>query len=427
MNNDQKALQFFDNFLFPKIFQSFRMSIQPSKLIIAFLALTVICLAGWIMDVSTKSVIVSPDKQMNRQGKTELQVYLSATEQIESHIKKYKKKGEREGVFSTLWSFASTKFHGVLKSLLAFDILGIAGNIAEFFKAVGWAIKYHYLYCIVFFIIKLTVISVAGGAICRISALQFARDEKPGVVESLRYSTKKFMSFFAAPLVPLGIIVFAGLFITVLGLVGNLPWAGELVVGISMPMVLAGGALIAVVLIGAIAGFSLMFPAVAYDGSDCFDAISRSFSYVYAKPWKMGFYTTITAVYGAACYLFVRLFAFLLLWASRCFLQIGVLVKSSSEETDKLSAIWPEPHFMNFVNSSLVTRDWSESIAAFFVYLFLLAVVGLVASFMFSFYFSANTIIYSLMRSRVDNTATDEIYVFADETAEPIEDTSDAN
>jgi hypothetical protein len=34
----------------------------------------------------------------------------------------------------------------------------------------------------------------------------------------------------------------------------------------------------------------------------------------------------------------------------------------------------------------------------------------LVVSFIISFYFSANTIIYSLMRNRVDNTALDDIY-----------------
>ena len=40
----------------------------------------------------------------------------------------------------------------------------------------------------------------------------------------------------------------------------------------------------------------------------------------------------------------------------------------------------------------------------------LLAVAVLVASFILSFYFSANTIIYSLMRNNVDNTALDDIY-----------------
>jgi hypothetical protein len=292
----------------------------------------------------------------------------------------------------------------------------VVENVADSFRAAAWALRYHFLYCLIFAAITLAAISIAGGAVCRIAALQFARGEKPGLTEAIRFSTKRFTSFFTAPLAPAGIIIFIGLCILLLGLIGNIPRAGELIVGISMPLALIAGALIAVILIGAVGGFNLMFPAVAYDGSDCFDAISRSFSYVYAKPWRMVFYTAIAAVYGAICYTFVRIFAFSLLWVTHGFLQFGVWVDNSSKEVDKLTAIWPKPDFMNLLGSpGATTANWTESLAAFLVYLFLLVVVGLVVSFIISFYFSANTIIYSLMRNRVDNTALEDIYMHFDE------------
>ncbi|MHC4635352.1 MAG: hypothetical protein ACYSYU_09135 [Planctomycetota bacterium] len=250
----------------------------------------------------------------------------------------------------------------------------MASNIADYFRAVLWAVRYHFLYCIIFFAITLAVISAAGGAICRIASLQFARGEKPGMIEALRFSLKRFSSFFAAPLVPIGIIIFIGLFIFILGLLGNIPWAGELIIGIFMPLALVGGALIALILIGAIAGFNLMFPAVAYEASDCFDAISRSFSYVYTKPWRMGFYMTIAAGYGTICYLSL----------------LGA--------------------------SDLQSANWTQWLAGFLVHLSSLVVVGLVVSFIISFYFSANTIIYAALRNRVDNTALEEVYTHADET-----------
>ena len=56
-----------------------------------------------------------------------------------------------------------------------------------------------------------------------------------------------------------------------------------------MPLIFFGGALMAVILVGAVAGFNLMFPAVAYEGQGCLNAISRSFNYVYSKPWHMAF------------------------------------------------------------------------------------------------------------------------------------------
>ena len=45
----------------------------------------------------------------------------------------------------------------------------------------------------------------------------------------------------------------------------------------------------------------------------------------------------------------------------------------------------------------------------------MLFVIGLVVSFIINFYFSANTIIYSLLRHKVDNTAFEDIYTPSDD------------
>lgn len=368
----------FDKFLFPKIFQTFRIAIHWKTLTIAFLAVAAISLAGWAMD----RIVVSASG---------------------SH--------DEIGVFSMLWHIAIESFNAAIASLFAFNILGVAENIANYFTAVGSTFKDHYIYCVIFCVVKLAVISVCGGAICRIAALQFARGEKPGLTEALRFSTRKFTSFFTVPLAPVCIIIFIGILIFLLGLMGNIPRVGELIMGIFIFLALIAGALTTVFLIGTIAGFNLMFPAVACDDSDSFDAISRSFSYVYAKPWSMGLYTLVAAVYGAICYMFVRFFAFLLLLVTHRSLQFGILGDNS-----KLTAIWAGPRFWNLLGpASLTATNWTQSLAAFLVHLCLLAVIGLVVSFVISFYFSANTIIYVLMRNKVDNTALDDVYTFTDE------------
>ena len=408
----------FEGLLFPKIFRTFRMAIQPTKLIIIFSALIIICLAGWIMDRSETVVC-----KRNTKGKiieTELHIYMNNQSQIKEYIKNNRGTSRGTGVFSTLWHFTAATFQASVDSVFELKIKGVWTNIKKYFRAAGWALRHHFIYCIIFFVIYLSVISVAGGAICRIAALQFARGEKPGLTEALRFSTQRFTSFFLAPLTPIGIIIAPVVFIFIIGLIGNIPWAGELIIGILMPLALIAGALITVVLIGMFAGFNLMFPAIAYDGSDCFDSISRSFSYVYARPWRMGFYTTVAALYGAISYTFVRLFAFILLFATHLFMELGIWMKI--KDVDKLIAIWPKPTLTKLIDySDIVTTNWSESIAAFLVYLFLLAVVGLVVSFIISFYFSANTIIYSLMRNKVDNTAIEDMYTYFDETeTEPV-------
>ena len=147
-----------------------------------------------------------------------------------------------------------------------------------------------------------------------------------------------------------------------------------------------------------------MFPAIAYEDSDSFDAISRSFSSVYAQPWRMGFYSLVAAVYGAICYLFVRFFVFLLLWATYGFLQFGMSDR-------KLQTIWPEPSFDYLLGTAAVApEEWSLWVGALLVRIWVLAVVGLMVSFVISFFFSASTIIYALMRNQVDGTPLDEVY-----------------
>ena len=132
----------------------------------------------------------------------------------------------------------------------------------------------------------------------------------------------------------------------------------------------------------------------------------------------------IAAMYGAICYTFVRLCTFLLLSATHLFLQLAIWTDSSEKETNKLLAIWPEPQFKNLLGfPATVTTNWTEYIAAIMVRLSLLVIVGLLVSFVISFYFSANTIIYALMRNRVDNTALEDIYACS-QTAKPKPDNS---
>ena len=81
-----------------------------------------------------------------------------------------------------------------------------------------------------------------------------------------------------------------------------------------------------------------------------------------------------------------------------------------------METIWAKPEFMDLLgSSSAATAGWAEYVPACIIYLFLWVVAGLVVSVVISYYFSANTIIYSLMRNKVDNAALDEIYVDSDD------------
>jgi hypothetical protein len=317
--------------------------------------------------------------------------------------------GRRTGVFASLWTFTSVHFHSAVSSLFQVNIEATVRNIVACFASLVWAFRYHVVYSLIFFAVVLAVLSVAGGAICRIAALQFAGEERPGLRDAVRFGLRKFTAFFTAPLTPMLAIVIVGAAILLLGAIGNIPYAGELAVGLLLPLTLAIAVLITVVAIGLVGGFSLMFPTIAYEDSDCFDSMSRSFSYIYNKPWRMGLYMAIAFVYGAICYEFVRFFSFLVLWTTHAFLQFGFAYKNV-----KLHAIWPEPMLYDFFGAGVATpTNWSMSIASALIYFWVLVIAGLVIAFVISFYFSASTIIYALMRNRVDLIALEDVYVYS--------------
>jgi len=403
MANGKERILPLDSFLFPKIFQTFRMSIQPTKLLIALCAVALICLTGWIMDLASQSVVVAPD------GSTELDMYTWSITDPHASTPLFRDTGPRTGVFATLWTFASVHLHSAVSSLFQFNIESTIRNVIACFASLIWAFRHHVVYSLIFFAIALAILSVAGGAICRIAALQFAGAERPGLRQAVRFGLRKFTALFTAPLTPMLAIIIIGATIILLGALGNIPFAGELAVGLLLPVALAIAVLIAVVAIGLVGGFSLMFPTIAYEDSDCFDSMSRSFSYIYNKPWRMGFYMTIAFVYGAICYTFVRFFSFFVLWTTHTFLQLGSAYKNA-----KLQAIWPEPALDDFFVAGVAApANWSTSISSALIYFWVLVVIGLVVAFVISFYFSAGTIIYALMRNRVDLIALEDVYVYS--------------
>jgi hypothetical protein len=420
---DEKPILPLDGLLFPRLFQAFRMAIGPSKLAIALAAVIIMAVTGGIMDLSRTVIIdlryASPSPRATAavlpkdRGITELDIYLQPDDSLKKNFIESRKAftgpggASRAGVFSTLWRFGAKEFHHAVYAVLSGDVSGAAQSVTNGIHALAWAFRWHPAYSIVFFAIVLIVLSVAGGAICRIAALQFAKAERPSLRQAVQFALQRPLSLLGGPIGPVLLIFVFGLPIVLLGLAGNLPWIGEMLTALLLLLAFVAACAATILLIGASAGLGLMFPAVAYEDSDGFDAINHSLSYVYAKPWHMGFYSALAVVYGAICYVFVRLFGFLLLWTTYRFLEIGFL-----RGNEKLHAIWPEPTFASFLGSvGALPQGGSLWLAALLIRVWVLAIVGLLTAFLISFYFSANTIIYALLRHRVDGTPLEEVYL----------------
>jgi hypothetical protein len=154
----------------------------------------------------------------------------------------------------------------------------------------------------------LLVWGVFGGAISRIAALKLTRDEAPGFVAALRYAVSKLSSYSLAPMIALaGAGVFA-IQLLVLGLLMQLSFFAMLA-GLAWGFVLLLGFLMAILLIGALVGWPLMWATVSVEGTDAFDALSRSYAYTYQRPWRLLWYVLFAGFLAAVSMFVVRLFA----------------------------------------------------------------------------------------------------------------------
>jgi hypothetical protein len=343
----------------------------------------------------------------------------------------------RRGPFSALLKYEQGVFNDLVRDvrvMAPFNLLGgaeaaggaarvgVIGQLWRALKGIQWLLVQHCVFFILFGAICLAIWAIFGGAISRIAALHVARDEKISIKEALKFGLKKFPSFLFAPLIPVAIV----------GVLTFLVWIGSLILfnwGLGIGEVLnsllyclplIAGFVMALVAVGTVGGLTLMFPTIAVEGSDSFDAISRSFSYVYARPWRMAFYSLVALIYGVFCYLFVRFFAFLMLKLSYQAVDWAVLADGNSGLMSKFNTMWSGPTFENLHGGF----DWSvcwgvQAFGAWIIAFWVYVVIGFVIAFLVSFFFSANTVIYYLLRNRVDATDMDDVYV-EEEPAEEV-------
>jgi hypothetical protein len=391
-----------------------------------------------IYDERHKAAASIADKAQRRQAERDAwDAYSSAVRNLYADAYQEMRGAESirgEGLFHALFSYEALQVNGVINGVKTWNWLGVGpdgrygviDSVINFFRvAPVWLMRHHPLYFVLFTLWFLTVWAIFGGAISRIAAIHVARDEKLSVRAALAFSLGKFLSFVSAPLIPLVIVLFVGLVPLIAGLLSSIPYAGpvfNIIMSLLFVLVLAAGFVMTLVLLGTFGGFNLMYPTIAVEGSDSFDAISRSFSYVYARPWRMVFYTLIAIIYGAICYLFVRLFIWLMLSLTHAFVGAGYFGRAPST-APLWPTMWPGPQATLSYDIDFLTLRPDQDVAAFFIAFWVYLCVAMLGAFLISFYFSANTIIYYLMRREVDATEMDDVYLeqseedFTDTTA----------
>jgi hypothetical protein len=317
--------------------------------------------------------------------------------------------------------------------------------LVYFFKptAEGWPRFYFFLV----FVWTVLTWSFFGGAITRIAAVQVARGEKIGLMDAITFTIKRIVSYLTAPLFPIGFILVLVVFAMIFGILQLIPLVGDFISGLLWVIPLVIGLLIAVTLVGLVVGWPLMSPTISAEGTDSWEAVSRSFSYVFQKPFQYLWYCLVGTCYGAILIFFIGFMGSFTVYMSKWAVSQTPFIEMSNRDPTYLMVYAPESFKWRTLlldgakvdgdpvvhngdidtellkkyksDSPEVHKEWQwhwwNTAGAFLMSVWLGLVFLLVIGFGYSFFWSEVTIIYMLMRKAADGAELDEVYLDEDE------------
>jgi hypothetical protein len=286
------------------------------------------------------------------------------------------------------------------------------------------------LYLLLLILWLLLVWAFFGGVITRMAVMQLSGKEGGGLREAINFVRRRYLSYLFSPLVPLALIGFLVVCCMLFGILHWIPGFGDFWDGIFWFLPLLAGLLMTLLLIGMI-GYPLMYSTLSTEGSDTFDALSRSYNYVYESPWHYIWYSIVAVLYGMLLTLFVvivgSLATYFAKWGVSMWPAWGtdrspeylfvyspeslgwrkLLTDGSPIAIDDRGEPLNRAEYDRWMGEYGWYNHVGAALTSFWVTLVFLMVIG----FSYSYFWTAATQIYLLMRKRVDETETDEVYV----------------
>jgi hypothetical protein len=332
-------------------------------------------------------------------------------------------------------SGSGTERREVLGNFGAYQVPNLIEPLLKFLTPVYYLFDHRanfwtYIYLLLLILWLLVVWAFFGGVITRMAVLQLSGKEGGGLREAIRFVARRYLSYLLSPLIPIGLIGFLVLCCMLFGVLHWIPGFGDFWDGLFWWLPLFAGLVMTLVLIGMI-GYPMMYTTLSTEGSDTFDALSRSYNYVYESPWHYLWYSIVAVLYGALLTLFVvivgSLATYFAKWGVSKFPAWGTdrspeylfvyapeslgWRKLLTEGSPVAINDYGEPIDPDAYNKWMDSFGWwnhaGAGMTSFWVTLVFLMVIG----FSYSYFWTAATQIYLLMRKRVDETETDEVYV----------------
>jgi hypothetical protein len=237
----------------------------------------------------------------------------------------------------------------------------------------------------------LLVWSIFGTAIARHVALKLVGEDAPGVVGATWFGSRKWLPAFNSVLFVLVGVLALSVPGAILGLAMRTSW-GLAFAGAVWPLVLLGAVVLAILVVGVVAGWPLMVACVGVERGDSFQAISTAFSYLYQRPLHYAFYALVALLVAipslAVAALFADATASLAMWAT-----------SFGMGHDRTAAV------LAGLTDAAPAAAWGAQAIAFWNR----GLETLLSSFGWGYFWAIATAAYLLLRHDVDGTELDEV------------------
>lgn len=406
-----------------RLFGTFRMAIQPAKMLLSLLAVVLLYVGGLALDAVWGPQVLSG----------EFMAYLARDADQFDAWRQVQRQAAADaslqpvlqGIFETVLDVEIAAFNQMIVAATRLDFglqaltggvdshQGVLGALWVMIIGVpGWLLATHPGFLAGYLLYAFLLTVLLGGAVSRLAALHAALGEPGSANDAMAFTLSRFVWLILAPVIPAATVGVVALLLALAGLVlFNAPGL-DVVGGAIFGLLLVGGLVMAVLLVGLAAAGNLLMPAIAVEGTDAFDAISRSFNYVLGRPWRYVFYAAAALVYGAVTYLFLGLVIYLTLWLTQVTLDWWTFAEVGQTGMERFDAVFPSPRLGELLAPAAWSQlDGSGKIAASFVSVWVKLLIGLLPAYAFSFYFCAHTWIYLLLRESVDGTELNHVYV----------------
>lgn len=357
-----------EGLMWPRLFRAFPLSARPSRVAAGFGVALVSTLLGWLVDrLNGRPVeLVSGGEPIG------LWAFLSGT-LVES------------------WTRLSV-------ALLTLDL----GGVWLALRRIGWdgpatMLDADLVGAVILLALLAIVWGIGGGMIARMAALDFGAgvDSAPGA--GLRLALRRWRSLVGALVLPGALAVGIAIVLASLGaLLLGIP--GVRVVGAAVyPLLLAGGLLLAFIGFATALGQALLVPAVMADGADAMDAVQRAYAYAVGRTGRLILYGLIALAVGALAWLILSAaFVAGINWTAQ--LAGAWAGERVGGGLGGPMAMFERPAAGEGGATATIVRAWER------------AALLLLAGWAVSYYFTASTAVYLLIRRVADGQAIEEIW-----------------